>query len=81
MIYTWSNQVLPQPNINEVTYGQFGVSFAVTKEFINRENVSFIENDGSEDYKFLMSAKSKGARINITHDTQYIVDKISGWSI
>lgn len=79
MLYTWNNQILPPNNLNDLVYGQFGMSFAVKKNFIKNNNVYFPNNEGSEDFKFLTSSKTCGGNILITHDVQYIVPKISSW--
>ena len=65
----------PAPHIDKITAGEMGVSFAVRTAFREQHGILFTQGI-YDDYRFLAECEQKGARINITHDIQYIVPKI-----
>lgn len=68
----------PPPKTVDFKRCQVGISFAIKTEFIKDKDMKF-EAGGIEDFAFLDSARSKGAKYLITNDIQYHVGGRGVW--
>jgi len=74
---TNGNTQPPKGTVNFICC-QVGISFAIKTEFIKKYDIRFPPG-GVEDFAFLDTCRSLGAKYLVTNDLQYYVGKRSAW--
>lgn len=74
MRYDRDNQrVIPPFEMNHLAKNFVGISFCVNKKFIDKNKISFV-NDNAEDFKFLKEINDKNGKIIISPHVTYNVN-------
>jgi hypothetical protein len=71
MIYT-DGLIYPVPGDRDFKLNEVGISFAIKKEFIDKNNIRFV-NSPCEDYDLLNYCRSIGAKYTLSEKIAYLV--------
>ena len=67
-----ANKIIPAIELNEIKFGEVGISFAISTEKLKKFNLKFL-NSSSEYYEFFSNAISKGLKYKISKHIVYEV--------
>lgn len=68
------NTIVPPPGLNKLVENNFGISFSVKSDFVKKK-VCYFHNSNTEDFGFLTTAQSIGAKLVLAPWITYMVGK------